>query len=268
MPKTSRTEPLVRAYAHGVTVRLGLISIVGSLYPIQKGEKEVKASFASPDHNPVTRVYKDAVTGRMYDESELARSVSTADGVSKIVDAAALKALRQSEQTKNLMDVTIHPIADISQASFPSNHSAYLFQADPASAQAANFLIRALDDEQELAVMGVMNLRHYEGLYRLLLWRNQLVIQRYMFADDVQPHDTKDLPAESKQSDLLRQVMAKLVKPFDAATYRNEQTIRIREAVQVLEVTGALTPVKRTEVEESDLMSELESYLKALDGGS
>jgi non-homologous end joining protein Ku len=263
MPKETSVQPLIRAYAHGVTLRLGMINIVGSLYPLASSEKDVKSSFVSPEHNPVSRVWKDDVTGAIYEEADLSRGLATAEGTTKVVDADALKALRQSPLVKNLMDVSIHPTADITAATFPSAHSAYIFTPDPAAAKAAGFIARTLADHDDLAVMGVCNLRNYEGLYRIVLWRNQLVFQRYMFASDVNPHPMATLPPASKETELFRQVMLKLSKPFEAETYHNDAIKRVRDAVAVLETTGALTPVKRPEAEE-DVMSALESYLDSL----
>ena len=268
MAKSGTIQPLVRAYATNFTIRFNMIAATGTLYPVKKAEKDVKASFVSPEQNPVSRVWKDDVTGTIYEEGELARAIAVSDGTEKVIDKDALKNLRQSPLVKNLMDVSIHPTAEVETATFPSDHSAYLFTPDPASAKVVGFMTRTLADHDDLAVMGVCNIRNYEGLYRIVVWRNQLVLQRYLFATDVAPHPVAELAPESKETALFRSVMEKLVEPFNAEDYKNTRVERIRDAVAVLEATGAITVTAKPVEAEEDVVAALEGLLASLDPAS
>lgn len=213
----------MKAYVSSFVLRLGPISTAGRLVQIQvpKTKTSVSYHWATPEGKAVKQVYVDD-DGNAYTTKELVKSLDSDEGI-VVVDAEAIAESKKSDLAPNEIELTVHTAEEVERQLFPSDSNAYVFQPDtasPANKKWHDFIAASLDSSRS-ALVGMCNLKNYEGLYRVTLWRGQLVLQKQLFPAEINEHEVVKVPATSDEISRGLAVLEKLTQPFDAGEYRN-----------------------------------------------
>lgn len=262
-------------YVSSLTIRLGPIVTQGKLISVQKPKsKQSKPQFhyITPEGSRVNRTFVDPETGTLYTEDELLKeeTLSHAEietGVeAAVVTQDQIDAQKGSVLPKNVVNLTVHDSEDVDESLFPGQTNAYVFipdSQDPANEQWYAMLLSLVQDTDK-AFVAVANIKNFEGIYRLGFWRGNLIIQKQVFPEDINPHEPAAVkfPVDDKALNKGRVIVAKMTKPFDFETYRNTEGEALRnlvEGVKVGEVeTGQV--VKAATASELDLDSILDAF--------
>jgi len=245
----------VRSYASAVEMRLGIATVVGRLAPIRAPrKKETEFKLCTPDTRPVRQVYIDD-EGKIYEREELSRA-RVEDDVYIPVNAEEVEKAKESLLPLNIIDLTVHPAAEINKYLFPSDNNAYIFEPvrkspngkkvidDPVNDNWYNFINIILRDNPDIALMGKMNLQGYEGLFRLGLYQGLITVQRQLYPEDLNQFDfsTPDVDLETRT--LALEASRALLSEFEPESYRNSITERLA-AIKA----GTAQPIISREVE-------------------
>lgn len=271
MATKTTVKPKMKSYVSTFVLRLGPISTTGRLVSVTL-PKDTKNSFklATPDGLPVEQRYIDP-NGKLYEPSQLVRSVTNDEGEVITVDQAGIEAAKESLLPPNVLTATVHDACTVDQQLFPSDHNAYVLEpdtTDPANTKWHDFIVGVLsNDKCEKTLIGMCNLRNSEALFRVSVWRGHLVIQRQKFPSEIHDHDLIEKHDVSKaeiQKGLA--MLDKLAQPFDAEAYRNTIAERQQALIEAskkgdVKATEAITaPVKVKKAKDKvDVLSALEA---------
>lgn len=267
--KTAR----IRSYVSNFHIYLGDMVTVGRLVPVEAPEPKSKAGsyhYCTPEGSKVTQVYQDA-NGKLHEREELAFYKETEEGEMQIINKEAVDEAKKSQLEKDSMHLTIHELSEMHDQVWPNGtKKSYLFEPD--DSKESNVLIeqallRALS-LNKYGFLAMVNLRNFEGLYRLTEWRGHLVIQPQVYTDALNPHEPHDsfrLPKEvSEKIETLCELRS---TPFDAEQYVNDTLRRVQaaEAIALGRTEGAQVVERVAAPKAVDLLSILDS---AISGGT
>lgn len=270
-------QPKLKAYVSKFTVRVGPVSMVGRLIstmkPGQKSEKSPdKFVMVTPGDNAqvVQRYIDPAKPKKLWEPGDLDRAKVLPDGSLVPVDKEQIAEVKKSELPKDVLNLTVHDTDEVENAVFPDAATAYVFEpdfSDPVNVQWHSLLLAVLSEHPEFTYMGVCNLRNNEGLFRLTVWRERLVVQRMVYPEALEDHKpladahltTVDKPAMNKAV----KMMTKLTQPFDADEYVNETRQRLVALGEALAGDGPV--VVATEKVKKDAGFDLMAALDAFD---
>lgn len=105
------------------------------------------------------------------------------DGTLVPVEAEKITETKKSELAKDVINLTVHDADVVNDSLFPADTNAYVFEpdfSDPVNIQWHSLITALLAEHPEFAYVGICNLRNNEGLFRIVLWRDRLVVQRLM----------------------------------------------------------------------------------------
>ena len=258
---TNTTKTKMTSYVSAFVIHIGPATVAGRLVGIRNPEpKEEKTSLVSPAGEVVKQVYRTDL-GEIFERSELGNAVIDEDGATKVLDAEALKAARESVLPKNIMNVTVHPRADVDDQIFPSDNNAYVFYPDandPANKLWADALTTAIAKD-DMAYMGVVNLRNHEGLFRLSVWRGHMIIQKMLYPEMLKPHEFAPIE-DTVTSKKLAAVMAELVTPFVPEEYQDSIA---KAKAEVVAAAEAGTTIVVSKPKANDAVFDLDAALAA-----
>ena len=223
-------QPKLKAYVSKFTIRLGPISMIGRLISLPKpGQKQKKYPFvlSTPDGKPVQQRYiNESNPSVLYTTDELHRAIKKEDGTLVPVETEKITEVKKSELAKDVINLTVHDADAVNDSLFPSDANAYVFEpdfSDPVNIQWHSLMVALLAEHPEFAYVGICNLRNSEGLFRIVLWRDRLVVQRLMYPDEINDHGAleKDLQGAVDDAAVAKAVkmLTKLNTPFVADEY-------------------------------------------------
>lgn len=260
-----------KSYVSEFTIRLGPIQTTGSLIGVREPQSKPKGTkivSCTPEGEPVKQVYVPASnpSGTQYTMGQLGRATLNEDGSLTVIPKGALDQAKEPEVPKDTMAVTVHPQSEVDDSLFPSDNNAYVFQpndADPVNLQWYSLLHASIKVHPERAFIGSANVRNSEGLYRLTLWRDRLVLQRMLYPEDLNDHEPLDIePIDDTIVAKFSKQLDKLTKEFDPTVYRDTTKDRIA-AVQAAyasgEATNVITVAPKSKVT-FDIMDALEAF--------
>lgn len=269
-------QPKLKAYVSKFTVHLGPISMVGRLIsskkPGQKSKKDpTQFVMVTPDNEPVVQRYVVEGKKKLWEPGDLARARKLEDGTLVPVEKEVIAEAKTSALPKDILNLTVHDADEVDAALIPEGATMYVFEpdfSDPVNVQWHSLLLSVLREHPEFAYVGVCNLRNTEGLYRLGLWRDRLVVQKMVYPDQIEDHQpladahltTVDKPAMAKAV----KMMTKLTAPFDAESFVDATRERLVALSEALE-TGGETPVVVADPVKKDAGFDLLSALDAFD---
>lgn len=246
-------QPKMKAYVSNFIVHLGPITMNGRLLGVKKpGAKSKQSPFvmATPAGEPVVQRYiVDGKPDTLYEPSDLTRAVKKDDGTLAVVEHSGVVAdAKKSDLPKDVLNITVHPADSVDGAIYTDANS-YVFEpdaSDPVNLQWHALMLRLLDSDN-YAFLGVCNLRNNEGLFKLTLWRNRIVVQQMVFPENVNDHGAleSDLTPDVSKDALKKatSMVTKLAVPFDAGSYVDAT----REKLHMLaDVVTATTGPKKT----------------------
>lgn len=271
---TTTAQPKMKAYVSKFTIHLGPITMNGRLISVKTpGTKTAKAPFvmATPDGKPVEQRYiEKGNPAKMYLPGELTRAVQTETGLAPVAHAGVVAETKKSDLPDNVLNLTVHNSDDVDSALFPAEFNAYVFEpdaSDPVNLQWHSLMLALLDQTAEYTLIGVCNLRNTEGLYRLVVWRNRLVVQRMMYPADVHDHGplekalTVDL--DKKTVTKARKMLASLNAPFVADTYVDATREKLATLADVVAASGGVTVAEPVKAEKKPVGINLDDALDA-----
>lgn len=251
MPRTATTEPRhnIRSYVSEFTLTFQMMSIVGKLIKITKPSVEDVRRFVSvcPDCETPAGVTQQYVCNidktHTHPMAELDRAKDIGDGELVRVNQEDIAEARTSDLPLNVFNATIHPTKDVLDVTWDSDN-AYVFM--PAVRNPGYELFVRLVKDSGVAFVAMCNLRNNEGLFRLDIWRGNLVVQKLLWPADCNAIE----PAENTCPDLVFEANAarlrNLTEPFEADVYRSSVKERLA-ALQEQLATGVSVPKKRVE---------------------
>lgn len=251
----------MKAYVDTFTIELGPASTKGTLVGVRgSGTSKPTFKYVSPSGDPVKQVYRDEA-GNVFDVGDLSKATVTDDKELKVVDEEALAAAKKSPLPKDVMTLTVHQAADVEDHMFPSASNAYVFYPDltnPSNKGWYDFILTAVQDRR-IAFMATVNLRNYEGLYRLTSWRGHLVIQKMSYPEELNSHDTVEVKLSVADRKKALAMIDSLAVPFDIDTYRDATVARL-QAVQDAALSGTILPKPVAEVPVFDLSAAMDAF--------
>jgi non-homologous end joining protein Ku len=149
-----------------------------------------------------------------------------------------LAAARESELPANVLNITPHNREKVWNSTWTADN-AYVFV--PLVANEYYALMVELIRSGDLSYVGMCNLRNSEGLFRLDVWRDMIVVQKLVWPEDCNEIDPVDGDCDQETVDQFRAVLSKKQIEFDADKYRSgvkEQVIAMTEAI----TGGAIAP--------------------------
>lgn len=261
-------------YVSNLTLRLGPIVSNGKLVSVQKPKSKQSKPvfhFVTPTGDAVRRAYVDE-TGTQWNEEDLLKEqVLTHAEKETGVEAAVLTQDQINEQKgsilpKDIVNLTVHDKAEVEKYLFPGQTNAYVFipdSKDPANEQWYAMLLRLIDESGK-AFVATANIKNFEGIFRLSTWRGNLIVQKQVFPEDLNPHADPELryPCDEKALAKGKVVVDKLTKPFDFETYRNTEGEALRNLVENVKAGTVETgvAVKSAASAELDLDSILDAF--------
>lgn len=144
----------------------------------------------------------------------------------------AVQKLHESNLPKNIMNLTVHTRGDADSVMFPvKNGQSYVFypsSEDPDNLQNYQLLVEVVK-RGELAFCSIVNLQNYEGLYRLDVWRERLVLVKQTFPESLVDHS---FPGEGEFGVGLpanvvvkaANAFKKMAEPINVETYKDRIT--------------------------------------------
>lgn len=258
-------KPKFKAYITDFTLEFAPLSLRGKMVGVRKSASDTKPKFnlVSPDGNPVEQFYYDAKTKKYYKNDECNRSFTSGEEVT-VIDNETLKAVKMSELPKNSISLTVHDAKTINDTLFADDKNAYVFmpdEKDPKNVTRTRSLVAAINDSPHLAFIGTCNFHGTEGLYKVTIWRGQLVLQRYLYPSEVKEHEVLETVLDN-DAKMLKAFFEKRKVEFDPETYRNTSVERQR---QILDDPSQLEnvlskPVAPTDDDLASLLSAFESF--------
>lgn len=259
------TKKKLKSYVGKFTIRLGPIQTTGklvSLYTSKSKNDQTSFKMYSPDGDKVWQAYTDGSAS--YKQSELKYGTVNENGEFVLLTKDQLDVIKASKLPKNVMNLTVHDADEIGETLAPvKSGGAYVFypdEDDPANVQWAALLTRLLNDRNK-ALVGYVNLQNYEGLFRLVVWRGRIVVQKQAYPEDINPHEEYELPevddgAVEKASVLLD----KLTAPFDAANYTDNIKAKVKDVTDAMIEDGEAVVQESPVTDSFDILSALDNF--------
>lgn len=221
-----------KAYVKHFTIRVGPIQTAGAMIPVRKGKPKSDFKLCTPDGQAVKQMYQSA-DGETWEYYQLGRAVENEHGQLVPVDQEAIAAAKKSDLPSNILNVTVHNANEVSDSLFPSNDNAYVFEPDsddPANVEWYEVL-RSLIDKGDKAYVGVAKFHGHEGFFRLVTWRDRIVMQRQLFPEHLHAHEQyqSGVKVKAALAKKAQKVMDKLCVDFDPDGYVDVNTKRILE---------------------------------------
>lgn len=241
----------MKSYVSNFTIHLGPVTTTGKLVAVRLSKPKSSNSkpqlrYVSPDGNPVEQRYRDVTTGAFYEVGDLSKGAVNESGGMTVVDEEALAEANKSLLPKDVMKLTVHKVEEVEESIFPADSNAYVFipnEENPTNKGWADFITTALREAGDrFAFLANMNLRNSEGLYRLSLWRGNLIVQKQLYPSDLNDHAVR---TERQPDHVVAKAIAavnSLAEPFDPDTYKSDVAARIAQLVADTEANGGVTP--------------------------
>lgn len=271
---TTTAQPKMKAYVSQFVVHLGPITMNGRLISIkQPGVKQKAAPFvlATPNGDPVVQRYiVESDPSKLYTYDELTRAVKTETGLATVEHAGIVADTKKSDLPKDVLNLTVHPKADVDAGLFAADSNAYVFEpdaSDPVNLQWHSLMLALLTKDDEHAFIGVCNLRNNEGLFRLVVWRGRIVVQKMTYPADLHDHgaleDDLMVDLDDKTVAKAMKMAASLNESFVPQSYVDATREKLTMLADVVAGTTSKPAAKKAEKKKSadfDLDAALEAF--------
>lgn len=236
-PKTA-----YKKYVSDMTIGVGPIVTKGALVKIEKTDKSNQVSVC-PDCT--TEPIKPRQTyvcdsGHDHPMGELAKAI-TVNGELKFVDKEQIVEAKKSTLPINVLKTTVHNADDVWTQTYAGGGNSYVFIPDSAD-EYHSTLVELVRDTTK-AFVGMCNLRNHEGFFQLRVWRDQLVVQKIAWPDEIDAIAPEaPLVIDNDVLDMAKQFVDAIQTNFDTANYKSN----IKDAVAAVHAAAAgngVTPV-------------------------
>lgn len=261
--------PKLRSYADGVSVSAfsGMVNFTAKLYPLKKSEARKAVAMVSicPDCDDPTKVeqfYTCETDHGPYKSGELSKAKEVNGELVRLSADEVADAKGTDLPAKDLR-LSIHP-RDAVEAQTFAQGTAYI--ADPNGPADIYPVLRLLAQEPDLALVGLMNLRGSEKLFRVSAWRDRLVLTELLRPEEINDFEPLSLKEpDTKAVQLASQLVELNKEDFDPDAVKNVfaerlQTIALAKAENP---DAPIPPVSgKVSTKNVDLTSALEQMLQ------
>jgi non-homologous end joining protein Ku len=261
----------ITKWVSDLTLRIGPIQTTGALTGVRKSKQKAKKPsfrYVTPEGKAVQQRYvDDEDTQYTVDQLGKATVVTDDEGNETLVPVAAeaIAKAKESSLPKNIVNLTVHPAAQVNRELYQSEANGYVFtpnEDDPANVAWHDLLIRLVADKSN-AYISKANVRGNEGLYRLTTWNGRLVLQRVLYPAEVNEYADVDLnPVASETVEKFEQWVTTQTVPFDPNEYEDNVAANLaamQEAFASGDETYDPAPVA-VETVEVDLLAALDAF--------
>lgn len=246
----------MKPYCKDFTIKLKYLQTTGKLVGIHKPTSQaIKTSLVVPETLESVKQYYLPESKALAQSAQFSDLLTKDDCESAIVNVDKLtdertvtvlpkdqvQEIKESDLPKNIMNLTIHKAEEADMQMFPlKNSQSYVFypdEKDPDNVQNYNLLVAVMQNS-DLAFCSIVNLQNHEGLFRLSIWRNRLILVKQGYPEEINEHE---LPSEDQinliPSNIIEKATSKfesLSEPIDSTTYKNrilQETENLKEAI-------------------------------------
>jgi len=239
-------KPKMRTRVSEFTISLGPLQWVGSLIGVCSDSKKPRFTFISPNGNAVIQQYYCEEEKKHYLPNELHKQIVQGEEETNL-SQEEIKIIKASDRPNNVLALSVHPAADIDRILYPADAKAYVFSPNvkvPELRRIFNAMVKILE-EGNVALLGVCNLAGNEGLFRLTVWRGNLVLQKQTYPEDIKEHDVVEIVAVdeadetwsdnhvlTKDIEAVRIMLTKQVADFDVNSYNDAISAKVYKALE------------------------------------
>lgn len=257
-----------KSFASTFTLSLGLMNVVGTLYPPKKSNsgKEEKFKLACPECETATGVkqsYNCEHGHGPFANGDCGHMKELDDGTLVRVSTSELEAARTSDLNPNSLNLTVHKRDEMAGQLVRTGNS-YVFRVEPPMGLPYRVLLDGIKSQPNFVFVGEVNIRKQDKFMEVSVGMNdQLIVSELAWPEDLATFkpDEYDVPPA-----LLAQFVAiteASETEFHAENYRKESRARLA----ALGESGE-TPVAKPKKDiTQDLMSVLEASLTAAKAG-
>lgn len=251
-----------RAYVRDMVVQLGPLMTTGRLVPvIATGAREYKEfTTCCPDCEEPNRPSQGYTCDQghgPYSISQLHRAKDVGDGTLVRVSQEEYEAARRSSLPLNRFVASVHP-KDQFEAITWDAENAYVLQPDTMNDEFA-LMVKLVRDTDKVFV-AVVNLRHSEGLFRLAVWGNNLVVQKVLWPAEVNTLATPGLEVDVSAFNAAAGMLERISADFDPDTYQSSVKARLEELTASLSGEEAVVRLPSPEPKYNSLLERLNAF--------
>lgn len=250
----------VRAYvgAGGFTISLGPLNLIGRLIPVLATGSQDYADFCvvcpeCPEPVRPRQGYTCENGHGPYPLADLDRARDTDDGLVRVTKEE-YEAARHSDLPLNHCRVSVHPAEQVDTLTRPSGQG-YVFIPDVDSREHDLVLALSMADQ---ALVAAVNVRHFEGLYRLQSWNGNLVLQRLLWPKELNEFAPREIDVDAAHLDAGLTMLDRLSDDFEPEDYVATTRQKLEALNAALEGTE-IESTPRTE-RRDDLLDVLSSF--------
>lgn len=260
------SDAVQRTFASAVSFQLGLLTVLADVVPVRKTNSAKATSMINicPECVEPTKPTQQYVCEHghgPFGAAELSKARQTEEGLRRFT-TEEVESVRESDVPSGVMTLNVCPAAELEATTRPSEQS-YRLRLGKKSQPGAYVLLRTLASDPELALYGVckLNGRVAPVPFRLLVWRDQLVIQSLIRPADVAVSEAIVGDVDEALLGMGKELLTKLSKPFDAELLTDERVAKLAmiTATKAIAADTAPGPMKKP----TDLMSQLAVALVA-----
>lgn len=257
------------------TLRLGPLMVGGRLVPVAVADKVDEAAYKliTPDtHEAVNQFYvgqsivndETIPRAKMYTQGQLGRGKLVDDKLVPVPQEEIDKAA-ESSLPNNVIDITVHPADEVADSMW---HGAQAYVFYPKLTDVYHATLLALLKGSEYAFVGLAAVKKQEGLYRVRVWRDTIVVEKMRHPEDLNP--VVQLAPELPNQQLLeaaQSMLAAVAVPFEPTAYSNKVRARhqqLNEAIKNGQTFEIESPHGKDNV--VDLLSALQGFSQAKKG--
>lgn len=264
-------QPKFKKYVSTFTVRLGPLTTTGALVGVRQPKSKYDAGAyvnVSRSGVPVKQQYVDE-NGKVISNEDVLKAKPEKVGTTEnnqaiieynIVDKEKIKEIKKNVLPKNVLALQVHNQETVDNELFLSDSNGYVFipdDNDPVNIQMYNVIREGLATDK--AFIGMGNIRGFDTFAKVYLWRNQIVVQKVLFPEEINDHETTNkpnLPSTTKEK--VSKMLSKLEKPFNVADYRDTVKEQLESLESETEIDVIVSPTGSVTF---DLDSLLDEYL-------
>lgn len=242
-----------QAYLTKIILAIGPMSQQGNLFTVLKtgsGDEE-KTHTTCPDCTEPTEFMEQLYRCRddnshlhLPGECDKGKKVSQPDGSEKIVkvDAAAIKAAKESLREPGEFDITVHNRANVEAHTFPRGNC-YVFMPT-GKGVLYGMLVELLKKRRDIALIAKTNMRKVDHLVSIELGMNdQLVIREIVWPEDAKEFPTVEYEKPSaKNMQMAEMLIEAAMEDFLPEEYVKEDRQRV---AAVIEEAASGVPAKK-----------------------
>lgn len=226
----------------------GKLATRGSLYSVRATKQSY--TMCTPEMKRVRQIYIDE-GGQIWEHADLIRGIDLGDGgdlvpigTSPVETVTEIRKAKTSALPLNKIEFDVYPSEDVERYTYPSKNQGYLFKvaADTKDGGGLQYLqnykaMLALLKVPGVALLGKSNVQHQESLVRASLFRGNIVVQSYMYPEDINDFDDLEVyEGLGSLEEKMRKVAPQLMKPFNPDEFQDIIAKNQRDLIQRREI--------------------------------